>query len=160
LLTAIIVAGRTGSSITATIGTMKVQEEIDAIQTMGISPIRRLVLPKVLGAIIAVPLITSIADIASLIGGAIVADSTLNVTYTLFLERLQTYVSINNYTCGIIKSFAFALLIALVGCFCGFKVKGNANSIGEQTTKSVVLSIILIVLFDAIFAVIFKVLKV
>jgi phospholipid/cholesterol/gamma-HCH transport system permease protein len=156
LLTAIIVAGRTGASITAEIGVMKIEEEIDAIQTMGISPIRRLVLPKVLGVVIATPLITAIADVVSLIGGAIVSNSYLNVTYSLFLSRLQTYVSIDNYKCGIIKSVFFGLAIALIGCFCGFNVKGNANSIGEQTTKSVVWGIIAIVLLDSIFAIIFK----
>lgn len=160
LLTAIIVAGRTGASITAELGVMKVQEEIDAIQTMGISPLRRLVLPKVIGVMIAVPLITAIADIASMLGGAIIANTTLEVNYDLFISRMQTYVSINNYTCGIIKSVAFAFAIGLTGCFCGFNVKGNANSIGEQTTKSVVLGIILVVIIDAIFAMIFKTLGV
>lgn len=156
LLTAIIVAGRTGASITAEIGVMKVQEEIDAIKTMGISPIRRLVLPKVIGVMIAVPLITAIADVASMVGGAIVADASLGVDYSLFLARLQNYVPMSNFTCGIIKSVAFAMAIALIGCFCGFEVKGNANSIGEKTTKSVVLGIILVVILDAIFAMIFK----
>jgi phospholipid/cholesterol/gamma-HCH transport system permease protein len=160
LLTAIIVTGRTGAAITAEIGTMKVQEEIDAMQTMGISPIRRLVLPKVLGLVIVLPLVTAVADVISLVGGAIVANATLDVSYTLFLDRLQTYVSINNYTCGIIKSFFFALIISLVGCFCGFRVKGNANSIGEETTRSVVLGIILILFIDAVFAVIFKIMGV
>ena len=160
LLTAIIITGRTGAAITAEIGTMQVQEEIDAMRTMGISPVRRLVLPKVIGLLIAMPLITAIADIVSLIGGAIVADATLDVSYNLFLDRLQTYVSINNYTCGIVKSFFFALIISLVGCFCGFRVKGNANSIGEETTRSVVLGIILILFIDAVFAVIFKIMGV
>lgn len=160
LLTAIIVAGRTGASITAEIGTMKVQEEIDAIQTMGISPITRLVLPKVIGVMIAVPLITSIGDVASMLGGAIVANSSLDVNYSLFIERMKAYVSINNYTVGIYKSIVFAFLISLAGCFCGFKVRGDANSIGEQTTKSVVFGIVLIVFSDAVFAVICKVIGV
>ncbi|MBP9742504.1 MAG: ABC transporter permease [Burkholderiales bacterium] len=156
LLTAIIVAGRTGAAITAEIGTQKVQEEIDALQTMGISRMQKIVLPKVLGVMIATPLITAIADMVSMLGGAIVANSSLSVNYALFLYRMQTYIAVSNYACGIVKSIAFAFLIALVGCFCGLNVKGNANSIGEQTTKSVVMGIILIVLFDAIFAVIFK----
>lgn len=160
LLTAIIMAGRTGASITAEIGTMKVQEEIDAIQTMGISPMKRLVLPKVIGVLIALPLVTSLADIASMLGGAIVSKASLGVSYRLFLERLQSYVAITNYTVGIYKSIAFALLIALVGCYCGFRVEGNANSIGEQTTRSVVIGIISIVFADAVFAVVCKVLGV
>lgn len=160
LLTAIIVAGRTGASITAEIGTMKVQEEIDAIQTMGISPITRLVLPKVIGVMIALPLITSIADLASMLGGAIVSNFSLGVNYSLFIERVQAYVLMSNFTVGIYKSIVFAFVIALVGCFSGFKVQGDANSIGEQTTKSVVLGIILIVFFDAVIAVICKILGV
>ncbi len=160
LMTAIIIAGRTGSAIAAEIGTMKMQEEIDAIQTMGISPIIRLVLPKVFGTMIITPLITAIADIASLTGGAIVVNYTLDLNYSLFLERLQNNVSIYNYTDGIYKSLAFGFIISLIGCYCGFNVKGNANSIGEYTTKSVVLGIFLIVCTDAIFAIIFEILKI
>ena len=156
LMTAVIVAGRTGAAITAEIGTRKVQEEIDALQTMGISTMQRIVLPKILGVMIAVPLITAAADMASMLGGAIVSDASLDVNYSLFLYRMQNYVSINNYTCGLVKSIAFAFIVALVGCFCGLKVKGNANSIGEATTKSVVAGIILIVVIDAIFGIIFK----
>jgi phospholipid/cholesterol/gamma-HCH transport system permease protein len=160
LITAVIVAGRTGAAITAEIGTRKVQEEIDALQTMGISTMQRIVLPKVLGVMIAVPLITSVADMASMLGGAIVSNSSLDVNYSLFLSRMQSYVSINNYTCGLIKSVAFAFIVALIGCFCGLRVKGNANSIGEATTKSVVSGIVLIVVVDAIFGIIFKTLGV
>ncbi len=160
LITAIIVAGRTGAAITAEIGTRKVQEEIDALQTMGVSTMQRIALPKILGVMIAVPLITSVADMASMLGGAIVSNSSLDVNYSLFLSRMQNYVSINNYTCGLIKSIAFAFIVALVGCFCGLRVKGNANSIGEATTKSVVTGIILIVVIDAIFGIIFKTLGV
>lgn len=160
LMTAIIIAGRTGSAIAAEIGTMKTQEEIDAIQTMGISPIIRLVLPKVFGTMIITPLITAIADVASLLGGAIVVNYTLDLNYSFFLERLQNNVSIYNYTDGIYKSLAFGFIISLIGCYCGFNVKGNANSIGEYTTKSVVLGIFSIVCIDAIFAIIFEILKI
>lgn len=156
LMTAVIVAGRTGAAITAEIGTQKVQEEIDALQTMGISTMQRIVLPKIIGVMIAVPLITSIADMASMFGGALVSNASLGVNYSLFVSRMQNYVSVNNYACGIVKSFAFAFIVAFVGCFYGLKVKGNANSIGEQTTKSVVMGIILIVFIDAIFGIIFK----
>lgn len=155
LLTAIIIAGRTGSSITAEIGTMKVQEEIDAIKTMGISPFQKLVLPKILGVVIATPLLTALADVIGLIGGAIIANYNLNITYELFIDRTQNFVSINNYTAGLIKSIAFGLSIGFIGCLCGFTVKGDSKSIGGKTTLSVVLSIIMIVLLDAIFAIIF-----
>ena len=160
LMTAVIVAGRTGAAIAAEIGTQKVQEEIDALKTMGISTMQRIVLPKIIGVMIAVPLITAVADMASMLGGAIVAAASLGVNYELFIYRMQNYVSINNYACGIVKSFAFAFIVALVGCFYGLKVKGNANSIGEQTTNSVVVGIIMIVLIDAIFGIIFKTLGV
>ncbi len=159
LLTAIIVAGRTGSAITASIGTMKVQEEIDALRTMGISPIRRLVIPRLIGLLISLPILTMIADAASMGGGMIVASSSLDISYSLFLHRLQSYVSINNYVIGISKTFAFAWIIAMVGCFCGFRVKSNAESIGTQTTRSVVMSICLIIFVDAVFAIVFKILK-
>lgn len=158
LLTAVIVAGRTGASIAAEIGTQVLQEEVDALKTMGISPMRRIVLPKVVGVMIAVPLITAIGDIASMVGGAVIAKPMLGISYSLFLARMQAYLATSNYSCGIIKSVAFAFLIALGGCFCGFNVKGNANSIGEQTTNSVVLGIILVIFCDAIFAIIFNVL--
>lgn len=156
LLTAVIVAGRTGSAITASIGTMKVQEEIDAIRTMGISPMRRLVIPKIFGLLISLPILTMIADVASIVGGMIVSNSYLQVNYSMFLHRLQTYVSINNYTIGLVKTLAFAWIIGMVGCFCGFRVKGNADSIGIQTTRSVVISICLIIFVDALFAILFK----
>lgn len=156
LITAIIVAGRTGSAIAAQIGTMKVQEEIDALQTMGISPMRRLVAPQVIGLVIALPILTMLSDAASMLGGMLFANPLLGVDYSLFIMRLQTYVSINNFWVGIVKSFFFAWIIGMVGCFCGFRVKSNADSIGIQTTRSVVISICLIIVVDALFAILFK----
>jgi phospholipid/cholesterol/gamma-HCH transport system permease protein len=156
LITAIIVAGRTGSAIAAQIGTMKVQEEIDALQTMGISPMRRLVAPQVIGLIIALPILTMLSDAASMLGGMLFANPLLGVDYSLFIMRLQSYVSINNFWVGIVKSFFFAGIIGMVGCFCGFRVKSNADSVGIQTTRSVVISICLIIVVDALFAILFK----
>ena len=160
LLTAIIVAGRTGSAIAATIGTMKVQEEIDALQTMGISPMRRLVVPQVLGLVIALPILTMLADVSSMLGGMIFSGPLLGIEPRLFLVQLQSAVSINNFWVGIVKSFFFAWIIGMVGSFCGFRVKANADSIGIQTTRSVVLSICLIIFIDALFAILFKLLGV
>ncbi len=160
LLTALIIAGRTGSAITAEIGTMKIQEEIDALMTMGISPIKKLVLPKILGVTLAVPLLSAMGDLVGIIGGAIVANQSLGIPYGMFIERLHNYTAITNYTSGIMKSIAFGFSIAFIGCLHGFLVQGNANSIGIQTTKSVVSSIIAIVFFDAIFAIIFYNLKI
>ena len=156
LITAIIVAGRTGSAIAAQIGTMKVQEEIDALQTMGVSPMRRLVVPQVIGLVVALPILTMLSDAASMLGGMLFANPLLGVDYSLFIMRLQTYVSINNFWVGIVKSFFFAWIIGMVGCFCGFRVKSNADSVGIQTTRSVVISICLIIVVDALFAILFK----
>jgi phospholipid/cholesterol/gamma-HCH transport system permease protein len=155
LLTAIIVAGRSGASLTAEISTMKIQEEIDALKSMGISPIKRIVVPKVLGITIALPIITAIAGAVSMLGGALITSSSLGLSLNMFVNRTQLYVSVNNYCDGIIKSVAFAIAIALTGCFYGFNVEGDANSIGTQTTKSVVVSLIIVVFIDAIFAIIF-----
>ncbi len=158
LLTAVIIAGRTGSAITASIGTMKVQEEIDALKTMGISPMRRLVLPRVIGLLLSLPILTVFADVASMGGGMIFAGPLLDIDPGLFMMRLQQNVSINNFWIGIFKSFFFAWIIGMVGCYCGFNVKSNADSIGSQTTKSVVLSTCLIIMIDALFAILFKLL--
>lgn len=160
LITAIIVAGRTGSAIAASIGTMKVQEEIDALSTMGISPMQRLIVPQVIGLLLALPVLTMIADVASMFGGLICAGPLLGITPDLFIQRLHYNVSINQFWIGVFKSFFFAWIIGMVGCYCGLKVKSNADSIGTQTTKSVVISICLIVMVDAIFAILFKILGV
>lgn len=160
LLTAIIVAGRTGSAIAATIGTMKVQEEIDALQTMGISPMRRLVVPQVIGLVIALPILTMLADVSSMLGGMVFSGPLLGIEPKLFLVQLQSSVSINNFWVGIVKSFFFAWIIGMVGSFCGFHVKANADSIGIQTTRSVVISICMIIFIDALFAILFKALGV
>lgn len=160
LLTAVIVAGRSGSAIAAYIGTMKVQEEIDALKTMGVSPMRYLVLPRVIGLIISLPILTMLADVASMLGGMIFAGPLLGVEPGLFIERVQTSVSINNFWVGILKSFFFAGIIGMVSCYCGLQVKSNADSIGTQTTRSVVLSICLIIFIDALFAIVLKMLGV
>lgn len=160
LLTAIIIAGRSGSAITASIGTMQVQEEIDALKTMGISPMRRLVLPRVIGLILSLPILTMLADVASMFGGLLFAGPLLGINPSLFLAQLQANVSINNFWVGILKSFFFAGIIGTIGCYCGFKVKSNADSVGIQTTRSVVLSICLIIFIDALFAILFKLLGV
>ncbi len=154
LLSAIIIAGRTGSAITASIGTMKIQEEIDALKAMGISPIIHLVLPKMLAIIIICPLLITVADMTGIIGGMLVANYKLALSYNFFLERMQDVVPLSNYLYGLIKSVAFGTSIALIGAFYGLSVFGNADSIGKYTTKSVVISIITIVIIDALFAVV------
>ena len=156
LLTAIIVAGRSGSAYAAQIGTMKVTEEIDALRTIGISPQELLVLPKMLALIIALPLLTVFADVTGIIGGMIMARSKLDVSFDVFIGRLGDAVSLSSFLTGISKAPVFAAIIALVGCFQGFQVGGSADSVGRQTTLSVVQAIFLVILADALFSVVFN----
>lgn len=156
LLTAIIIAGRSGSAFTAQIGTMKVTEEIDAMKTIGISPMDQLVLPKIVALLIALPLLTVYADIMGVLGGMIMASFDLGVSYTDFIERFGTSIKLSAFLVGIGKAPVFAAIIAVVGCFQGFQVSGGADSVGSQTTKSVVQSIFLVIVADAVFSVIFS----
>lgn len=160
LLTAVIVAGRTGSAIAAYIGSMKVQEEIDALKTMGISPVRYLILPRVIGLLLSLPILTMLADVASMFGGMIFSGPLLDIGPALFISKVQSSVAISNFWVGILKSFFFAGIIGMVGCYCGLQVKSSSDSIGTQTTRSVVLSICLIIVVDALFAIILKMLGV
>lgn len=156
LLTAIIVAGRSGSAYAAQIGTMKVTEEIDALRTIGISPQELLVLPKMIALIIALPLLTVFADVSGIIGGMIMARSKLDVSFDVFIVRLGDAVSLSSFLTGIIKAPVFAAIIALVGCYQGFQVGGSADSVGRQTTLSVVQAIFLVILADALFSLVFN----
>jgi phospholipid/cholesterol/gamma-HCH transport system permease protein len=156
LMTAIIVAGRSGSAYAAQIGTMSVTEEIDAMRTIGISPIEMLVLPKVIALVIALPLLTLFADIAGLFGGMIMARAQLGMGFDLFVDRVTNAVSVTSYLLGIGKAPVFAAIIAVVGCFQGFRTKGGADSVGRQTTRSVVQSIFLVIVADAVFSIVFS----
>lgn len=156
LLTAIIVAGRSGSAYAAQIGTMKISEEIDALRTIGIGSQELLVQPKILALLIALPLLTVFADIAGVLGGMIMANSMLDVSYSVFLDRLEVALSLSSFLTGIIKAPVFAAIIALVGCYQGFQVSGSADSVGRQTTVSVVQSIFLVIVADALFSIIFN----
>jgi phospholipid/cholesterol/gamma-HCH transport system permease protein len=158
LMTAIIVAGRSGSAYAAQIGTMQVNEEIDAMRTLGIPPLESLVLPKVLGLLIAMPLLTVFADVLGIFGGMIMARAQLDVGYMEFLDRLVNAVDIPAYLIGIGKAPVFAIIIAMVGCFQGFRTSGGADSVGRQTTRSVVQAIFLVILADALFSILFSIL--
>lgn len=160
LITAIIVAGRSGSAFAANIGTMKVQEEIDALQTMGISPFKRLVSPRIVGLIIALTLLTVLADISSIFGGMVMSNVFLHISFMEFLTRFQEVIPAKHYVLGLIKAPVFAILIAIVGCYRGFCVQGSADSIGQETTRSVVLSIFLIIVADAAFSILYSSLQV
>ena len=160
LITAIIVAGRTSSAFTAQLGSMKVNEEIDALLTMGLSPTELLVLPKVLGLLIAFPLLIFWADLFSILGSMIMANNMLGIGFLDFLQRLRDSVGISQFKLGLYKAPAFALLIALVGCYQEFRVEaGTENNIGSQTTKSVVQSLFLIIIADAIYSIIYSWMK-
>jgi phospholipid/cholesterol/gamma-HCH transport system permease protein len=154
LITAIIVAGRTSSAFTAQIGSMKINEEIDAIKTMGLSPTELLVLPKVLALLFIFPLLIFWADIFSILGALYMSKWMLNVSYADFMMRLRDTVGLNQLLLGLYKAPAFAILIALVGCHQGFQVE--ADNIGAQTTKSVVQALFLIIVADAIYSIIYS----
>ena len=159
LITAIIVAGRSGSAYAAQIGTMKVTEEVDALRTIGIGPLDLLVLPKVIALVIALPLLTVYTDIMGVLGGMVMARAQLDVSFSTFVDRLDDAVSLTSFLIGIGKAPVFAVIIALVGCYQGFQVNGSAESVGHQTTKSVVQSIFLVILVDALFSIVFSWLK-
>ncbi len=154
LITAIIIAGRTSSAFTAQIGTMKVNEEIDALSTMGLSPIRQLVLPKILGLIVALPLLVVWADIFGLLGGMMVTKNMLGIGPYNFILKFPKVIELSTFVYGLIKAPVFAAIIAQVGCFQGFRVTGTSDSVGRQTTKSVVQAIFLIIIADSIFSII------
>ncbi len=157
LITAIIVAGRTSSAFTAQIGSMKLNEEIDALLTMGLSPTELLVLPKVIGLMIAFPLLIFWSDVFSILGAMFMANNMLGISFIDFLQRLRDSVGLSQLNLGLYKAPAFALLIALVGCFQGFRVEsGTEKNIGSQTTKSVVQALFLIIIADAIYSVIYS----
>jgi phospholipid/cholesterol/gamma-HCH transport system permease protein len=160
LMTAIIVAGRSGSAFAAQIGSMKITEEIDALRTIGIAPIELLVLPKVLALMVALPLLTVFADIMGVLGGMIMAKSQLGVNYADFLDRFDDAIKLSALMVGIGKAPVFAAIIAIVGCFQGFQAGDRSDSVGIQTTISVVQGIFLIIVADALFSVIFSWLKI
>ncbi len=157
LLTAIIVAGRTGAAFTAAIGSMKMREEIDAMRTLGLDPVEVLVLPRVLALLIALPLLGLVANVMGLVGGAVMAWVELGVSPGLFRARLLEGVAISNVTVGFVKAPVFALIIGVVGCFEGMRVGGNAESLGQRTSVSVVTAIFLVILADALFSIFFSV---
>ena len=155
LITAIIVAGRSGSSYTAQIGVMKITEEIDAMKTMGFEIFRFLVLPRIVAMMIALPLLIFFADIVGIYGGLLVAKLQLGISPAQFLDRLQSQVDVRHYYVGLFKGPFFAFIIAAIGCFRGFQVSGNTESIGRYTTISVVNAIFLVIAMDALFSIIF-----
>ena len=155
LLVAIMVAGRSGSSYTAELGSMKMREEIDALRTMGLDPIEVLILPRVLALVCAMPILTFLGSMAALYGGGIVAWLYAGMSPEIFIARIKEAVSIDHFKVGMIKAPFMALVIGAVSCAEGFKVKGSSESLGVQTTASVVRSIFLVIVLDGLFAIFF-----
>lgn len=155
LLTAILMAGRTASAFTAQIGSMQANEEIDAIRTLGLDPIELLVLPRVLALLISLPMLTFIGMLAGISGGAVVCAVVLDISPTRFLGLVQNDIGIQHFLVGMLKAPVFAFLIAAIGCLEGLKVTGSAASVGAHTTSSVVQSIFVVILLDAVAALFF-----
>jgi phospholipid/cholesterol/gamma-HCH transport system permease protein len=157
LLTAIIVAGRSGSALTAAIGSMKMREEIDAMRTLGLDPVTILVVPRVLALMLMLPALGFIADIAGLLGGAIMSWIELGVSPAVFQSRLVSNTDVWHFVVGMIKAPFFALIIGVIGCYEGMLVGGNAESLGRRTSTSVVLSIFMVIVMDAMFSIFFAI---
>jgi phospholipid/cholesterol/gamma-HCH transport system permease protein len=150
LIVAILIAGRSGSAYAAEIGTMKVTEELDAVRTLGISPMNLLVMPRALAMVIALPLLTVYADLMGVFGGMLIASGQLNVSFAEFVARFEEAVALRHFLIGLGKAPFFAVIIALVGCYQGFQIRGGVEDVGLHTTVSVVQSIFLVIVFDAI----------
>ena len=156
IMTAIIVAGRSGSAFAAEIGTMKISEEVDALFTMGFDPIRFLAVPKIIASLIVVPFLTLFSDVLAMLGGLVVGVSMLDLTVSTYIDQTIKTLTLFDVFWGFLKSGVFALMIAWIGCLRGFQVRGGAASVGQATTSAVVTSILLIILTDSIFAVVLR----
>ena len=155
LIVAIMVAGRSGSAYTAELGSMKMREEIDALSTMGLDPVEVLILPRIVALIIALPILSFIGSMAALYGGGLVAQFYGDMAPAIYIARLHDAVSVTSFKVGIIKAPFMALAIGIIACSEGLRVKGSAESLGKQTTTSVVKSIFLVIVLDGLFAVFF-----
>jgi phospholipid/cholesterol/gamma-HCH transport system permease protein len=155
LLTSIMVAGRSGSSITAELGSMKMREEIDALRVMGLDPTETLVTPRILALVLSLPLLTFVADLAALFGGLLVAWTYGGVAPVEFISRLQVAIGLNTFLVGLIKAPVMAMLIGMIAAIEGMAVQGSAESLGRQVTKSVVKSIFMVIVADGLFAIFF-----
>ena len=156
LMTAIMVAGRSGSAFAAQIGTMKLTEEVDAMRTIGVSPAEALVIPRVLAAVLIMPLLGFYAALMSILGGAFISTLTLDIPFWTFLNRIQEVVPIHDLWVGLIKAPVFGAIVALSGCYQGMQVQGNSEEVGLRTTVAVVQAIFAVIVLDAFFAVFFS----
>ena len=156
LITAILVAGRSGAAFAAEIGVMKSSEEIDALKVMGLDPMQLLVAPRFIALVLALPLLTFFADVMGLMGGAVISNFLLGVSLEQYLPRVRTAVDSGDLFVGLMKAPVFAAVITITGCMHGLRVKGSAESVGEETTRAVVKSIFLVIVLDALFSIVFE----
>lgn len=156
LMTAIMIAGRSGSAFAAQIGTMKLTEEIDAMRTIGVSPIEALVLPRVFASLVMMPLLGFYASIMGIAGGAFISEMTLDIPFTTFIQRIREVVPIHDLWVGLAKGPVFGLIVAMTGCYQGLRVTGNSEQVGFKTTLAVVQAIFMVIVLDAFFAVFFS----
>jgi phospholipid/cholesterol/gamma-HCH transport system permease protein len=154
IITAVLVAGRSGSAFAAEIGTMRVNEEVDALITMGFDPVRFLAIPKVFAAVLVVPLLTFFADFSAILGGMVVGVFGLDLTFHTYAKQTSWALTVFDIWSGIVKSIVFAVLIAGIGCHRGFQAKGGAESVGNAATSAVVSGLFLIIVADSLFAII------
>ena len=156
LITAIMVAGRSGSAFAAEIGVMKSREEIDALNVMGLDPMELLVVPRLIGLVVTLPLLTFFADVMGLVGGAMISQSLLQVSPVQYVDRVRHAVDGSDFLVGIVKAPVFGFLIAVIGCMHGLRVRGSAESVGRETTRAVVKAIFVVIVLDALFSVLFE----
>jgi phospholipid/cholesterol/gamma-HCH transport system permease protein len=156
LITAIMVAGRSGSAFTAEVGVMKARSEIDALQVMGLEPMELLVMPRIIALVVTLPLLSFFADLVGLAGGGLIARVLLHVSPLQYLDRVKQAVDTSDLFVGLVKAPVFAFFIGVIGCMHGLRVRGSAESVGEQTTRAVVKSIFLVIVLDALFSVLFE----
>ena len=155
LMTAIMVAGRSGSAFAAQLGTMKLTEEVDAMRTIGVSPIEALVLPRILACIFMMPLLGIYASVVAIVGGAFLSSLTLGIPFFTFITRIQEVVPSYDLWVGMIKALVFGTIVSVAGCYQGLQVEGNAEEVGRRTTAAVVMAIFIVIVLDAFFAVFF-----
>ncbi len=152
VLTSLVMAGRVGASIAAELGTMRVTEQIDALDAMGINPVGYLVMPRMVAGLIMVPILTIFSDMIAIAGGLVVAVYMINISFEMFTTGIKSYVFVSDFISGLIKSIGFGGIIALMGCYMGFTAKGGAEGVGLATTKAVVVSSVLILIADYLMA--------
>jgi phospholipid/cholesterol/gamma-HCH transport system permease protein len=159
-MTTVVLAARSGSAFAASIGTMKVNEEVDALYTMGLDPVRFLVTPKVLAAIVVTPLLTAFCSLSGIVGGAVVSVTILNLPLEVYTNQLLNVIHVNDIGGGMVKAMIFGILVAAIGCIRGLQTRQSPTAVGESTTSAVVSGIVLIAIADAILAVIYRILDI